>query len=108
MSVFTRQNEAMLRRAGDVWTATIDNELVEFFAVFDAENRLEDDSSGLPVLIAGSVLTTLYSTAKKLSFGQELTDSDESVWTVREVVRTEDGTLARVNITLKSENSDDC
>lgn len=103
MSVFTRQTEMMLKRTGDLWETQIDNECVSFYAVFDAENRLEDDNTGLPVLIQGSVITVLSSVAKKFTFGQELTDNNDDVWTVREVMKMDDGFLSRVTVVEKGE-----
>lgn len=88
----------MLKRTGDQWSTQTDNECVPFWAVFDAENRLEDDNSGLPVLIQGSVITVLSSVAKKWTYGQELEDHNGDVWTVREVIKVDDGTLSRVTV----------
>lgn len=98
----------MLKRTGNRWTATIDGEPLEFYGVFDAENRLEDDNTGLPVLIAGSVVTVESSVARRFDYNQELTDSDGGVWYVREVIKTDDGSLSRCNLTLKEAAPDDC
>lgn len=107
-TLFQKSTAMMLRRTGDLWSAELDGEFTEFYGVFDAENRLEDDNTGMPVLIAGSVVTVLTSVAKKFSFDHELTDQNGSIWLCREVVRIDDGFLSRCHLTLKTEVTDDC
>jgi hypothetical protein len=89
----------MLRVAGEDWQALIpNNECVTFRAIFDTENRLEDDRTGMPVLIAGSVITCLSSVASEFVRGMKLKSPTDVTWYVREVLKMDDGVLSRVTI----------
>lgn len=99
MSLFTKGLNRMLRVAGEDWQALIPNdECVEFKAIFDSENRLEDDATGMPVLITGSVITCLTSVADRFVRGMTLKSPTDMSWYVREVLKVDDGALSRVTI----------
>jgi hypothetical protein len=95
---FNRALAFMMKRTGDQWTTTLNEECVTFNGIFDAENRLEDDATGNSVLITGSVLTVETSIAKHFAFNQALTDDTGTVWYCREVLKIDDGALSRCTI----------
>lgn len=103
MSIWTRAINYQLRKMGSVWEATIDGECQQFYGIFDAENRLQEDGSGMQVLIAGSVLTVNSDIAKHFGFNHQLKDERGTVWYCREVLKVDDGALSRCTLTEKPE-----
>lgn len=101
MSKWTKSLNLQLRMAGTKWKADVEGECLSFYGIFDAENRLETDDTGMQVLIAGSKVTVKSDLAEKFTFNHELTDENDTVWYVREVMKMEDGALSICNITEK-------
>ena len=101
MSIFSKPVDTQLRLAGETWTTTLDGECESFYGIFDAENRLETDTAGMPVVIAGSVLTCKTSMAKRFAYNQQLTDPDGTIWYCRETLKESDGVLSRCSLTEK-------
>lgn len=98
MSAFDRFITSAFRRVGSLWEASIDSECTTFYGVFDAENRLESDATGMNVIIAGSVLHAPTSIAHKLTYGQTITDDKGKEWIVRDILRIDDGAVSRISL----------
>lgn len=96
MSLFTKYLNCSIRRLGSLWETSIANECVKFYGVFDAENRLEVDGSGMNVLVAGSALQCETRIAKDFAYNQPLTDEHGTIWYAREVMKIDDGAISRV------------
>jgi len=105
MSKWTKSLTLQLKMAGTKWKTDVDGECISFYGIFDAENRLETDDTGMQVLIAGSAVTLKSEIAEKFVFNQQLIDEKDTVWFVREVMKMEDGALSKCNITEKPNDS---
>jgi hypothetical protein len=99
MSIFTRSDGAILRRLGEEWTTTLNGEELCFHGVFDAVNRLETDTMGQAVIIAGSSLTCQTQIASQFVLHQQLTDHKGKTWYSREALAINDGALSIVTLT---------
>lgn len=103
MSIWTKGIKTMLKKMGILCEASLANECVEFYAVFDRQNVLET-ADGMQVIIEGSVLTVEKSVADKLVRNTTIKSGewdDEKTFYVREVLYQDDGELARVSIVEK-------
>ena len=99
MGIFDAPVAAMLKSAGEKWTTTIKGSSVSLYGIFDAENRIEDDGTGMAVIRDGSVLTCLYSIAKDFTLpSQTLVSPDGTEWRVKERLKIEDGVLSRCTL----------
>lgn len=86
----------MLRLFGEKCTAEIDGSPVDFYGIFDEQNILET-TEGPSVILQGCVLTVAKSVAQNLPRDTRITIGDV-VWQVTEVLRIDDGELARLSI----------
>jgi hypothetical protein len=99
MSIFTKDVTSQLKNVGDLWTTSIDGSCISFYAIFDAENKLETDGTGMTVIIQGSSLICETSIAKQFQTNQVIEDQDGLFWYVREHLKQDDGYLSRCSLT---------
>lgn len=98
MSVFTKHLKTQLKRCGTLWNTDIDNECVSFYAVFDSEQTVQTDTTGLTALITGCVLTMETDIAVNLAYNQILNDENEKQWYAREVTMIGDGSESKITL----------
>lgn len=99
MGLFDAPTAMMLRTVGELWTANYDGSSVSFYGTFDAENILQDDASGQPIVVTGSVLVCLSSIASNFTpETQVVVDPNGVQWRVREVLKVDDGILSRCTL----------
>lgn len=94
MSLFTKMNKVLLKRAGEEWTTTVEGECLTFNAIMDDEEALENDNAGKVVVVRRNVLTVSSLVAKHFDFKQKVT-KDEKEYYVMETLRESDGSLTR-------------
>lgn len=99
MTIWTQQAATLLKPPmGESWSASGSSSI--FYGIFDQENRLDTDTSGQTVIIAGSVVTVLTSDATSFAFGTKLVRAvDNKIWTVGEKLKVDDGILSRLTVT---------
>jgi hypothetical protein len=95
--IWTKQATKLIKKTGELWRQS--DTQSDFWAIFDAQNLLQADTSGQTVVIAGSTLTVISSVGVLLTYGTPIERlSDHSGWYVRESLKIDDGLLSRVSI----------
>lgn len=99
MSVFERNDNYLLKIAGDVWEANVNAKCMHFFGIFDQENVLGFDEAGHEVLGKNSKLTVHSVTAEDFSIGDILKrKSKNTTWVIRDIHIEDDGALTSLTI----------
>jgi hypothetical protein len=99
MSVFTKHNDTLLRRAGSIWHATINGGALSFSGLFSIETAIVNDpGSNAQVLTTVTSITADTEIANTLTVDTPLTDQHGRAWRVRAVEPIDDGSLSKVHI----------